>query len=272
MLNLPMKKNQQSLRLALFFCLVVFFAVGISLTAKFVSLLKQSSYDSSHRYTVYIEKTPLVGKVISVDPVNKTVSEIQISSKTLLSSPSTLLGIPTDVKITLEGNTDTSEKSGDSEFFSLLTKRYKKDNPFTLIDTIRLGIFLKSVKKDSVEKSEIMIPISMENADSLLENVLTDQSIVKEDKTVAIVNASGISGIGKRAERILLSMGATVISVTTATQDKAGSYVSYAQNPPSYTAEKIGKIFRLSLKEGKETPTADITLVIGKDSKETSAF
>lgn len=269
-----MKKNtseQKSLRLAFFFCALVVLASTVALIFKAVTIVKSSIYDGSHRFTVYIEKTSLVGEVISLDPQNKTLSKVSITSKALLSSPSTLFGIPIDAIVTLEGNTNTNIGTSSTEIFDLLFKKHTSKPPLSDYDLLRLGLLARSISPESSKQVQLSLPIDNQTVDTQLEGLFTDTAMVTENKTVAVVNSSGGAGIGGRVERVLTKLGLTVISVTTGRDDVKTSHVEY-RTEPTYTAQKISTLFHFPLQKMTEEYASDITVVIGEDNANAESF
>ena len=269
-----MKKQpseQKSLRLAFVFCALVVIASTVALIIKAANMIQSSIYDGTHRFTIYIEKTPLVGEVISLDPQNKKLSRVFIVSKALLSSPATLFGIPIDVRISLDGNTSTSFGTTSGDIFDLLIKKHTATPDLTDYDIIRLGLLARSISGESVEEAKISLPVDTQAVSSELENLFTDTAMVNENKSVAVVNSSGGAGVGGRVERVLTNMGLTVISVTTGREVQKKSSVQY-RTAPTYTAEKISKLFHFPLTKMTDEYASDITVVIGEDDTESEAF
>jgi hypothetical protein len=269
-----MKKNtseHKSLRLAFIFCALVVIASSIAMIFKGVAIMKSSIYDSSHRFTLYIQRTPLTGEVLSLDPQTKTLSRVFIVSKALLSSPSTLFGIPIDADVSLEGNTSTTYGSTSGDIFDLLFKKHSSTPPLTDYDILRLGLLARSISPESTKQVQLALPIDPQTVDTQLDGLFTDQAMIAENKTIAVVNSSGGAGVGGRVERVLTQMGLTVISVTTGREDVKESHVEY-RTTPTYTAEKLSKLFHFPLTKMTDEYASDITIIIGENDANSEVF
>lgn len=269
-----MKKQtseQKSLRLAFIFCALVVIVSTIALLVKAVGIIQSSIYDGKHRFTLYIEKTPLVGEVISLDPQNKKISRVFITSKALLSSPATLFGIPIDVRVSLDGNTSTQFNSVSKDIFDLLLKKHSASSRLTDYDILRLGFLARSISPSSTEELKLNLPIDTNAVNLQLEGLFTDTAILNDNKTVAIVNSSGGAGVGGRVERVLTNMGFTVISVTTGREVRKTSAVEY-RTEPTYAAEKISALLQFPLTKMTDEYASDITVIIGENDQESEAF
>lgn len=269
-----MKKQtseQKSLRLAFIFCALVVIISTVALLVKAAGIIQSSIYDGKHRFTLYIEKTPLVGEVISLDPQGKKISRIFITSKALLSSPATLFGIPIDVRVSLDGNTSTRFGTVSEDIFALLIKKHSASAHLTDYDILRLGLLARSISPNSTEEVKLNLPVDTDAVEAQLEGLFTDATIVAENKTVAVVNSSGGAGVGGRVERVLTNMGFTVISVTTGRDIRKKSSVEY-RTDASYAAEKISALLQFPLTKMTDEYASDITVVLGEDDQESEAF
>jgi hypothetical protein len=118
---------------------------------------------------------------------------------------------------------------------------------------------------------EITLPLNNKNDSSerIISGLLQDHQMVKENRTIALVNATAVSGVGRLFEKILFQKGANVVSVTTGREVKEKSAIITREE--SYTALRIARLFPSSDRILSVTPhfndgqIADIIVVLGKD-------
>jgi hypothetical protein len=110
--------------------------------------------------------------------------------------------------------------------------------------------------------------LSQENkADNFFHEFFTDETIVNENKSIQVINGTGVSGFGSKFSRMLTNSGATVISVTTARKEVSKTTITYF-GESSYTVEKIEKILKEKAKLLQKKGISDIIITLGKDKVE----
>jgi hypothetical protein len=105
----------------------------------------------------------------------------------------------------------------------------------------------------------------------LLIEFFSDDLVATENMSIQIVNAAGTSGIAQRLERVLLLKGANVVAVTTAVKKEQRSKIKYF-GQESYTLGKVSKLLGYQLEELPKETIANIVIVIGEDSKNTTLY
>ncbi|TXH00737.1 MAG: LytR family transcriptional regulator, partial [Candidatus Moraniibacteriota bacterium] len=160
----------------------------------------------------------------------------------------------------------------------------KVETNLTLIDRIYLILRLKEYNKAQIDEGELLrlgILIKSNNGDGYNyqpERMLTyvgksffDWGVGKEGATVAIINESGIDGMGSDVAAFLTSLGLDVVMVRSGTsvQDKTKYIVSDPKNY-SKALQLIENVFHFPKYEVGETTEyrAAIVFWIGKDALE----
>ena len=133
----------------------------------------------------------------------------------------------------------------------------------TFFDILRLTIAAHRTTQDD---EQIVIKGNQYNNDNNLKSLFVDDEISLENISIQVINASSISGLGKRLETDLSRLGANVISVNTSQKKVATSSIQYF-GEKTYTSKKLENILKFVTKKLTEKQIADIVIVIGEDSK-----
>ena len=139
--------------------------------------------------------------------------------------------------------------------------RSKKTSSINLANSSGISEVTLGDDTKAYEAREILI-------DELINLELFDQRVVKERLSVAIVNATGVSGIAHQTARIMTNLGGEVNLVTN--QDIAESSVVVVRNKDLIRSETVKGLVRLlSVTEVKVEENndyrAEVVVVIGKD-------
>jgi hypothetical protein len=136
----------------------------------------------------------------------------------------------------------------------------------TVVDIVRLWLFTHSIRSNGIVHKKIEGSLlSQENkADNLLHELFTDETIASENKSIQVINGTGVSGFGSEFSRILANSGATVISVTTARKEVPNTTIKYFGSS-SYTVQRIEKILKEKANVLQKKGISDIIITLGKD-------
>lgn len=259
---LPMKqakhKEPNSVQKVIFFCLFVLLLIGISLGIRLVTLIRSSTFDGDHRYTIEIKKSNTEAKVISIDPANKKTVVLYITGKTALPKLDLIVGLPIDQVVT---HPTTPDKSITSDLSDLLFNLHVNG-----YDMLRLITASKTIPSGDVTHLSYTYPFSEDAFDEKTADLVIDSGVTHDNQTVSISNASDISGFGNRFGRLIERAGGTVIAVNSSAASQQTTTLTY-YGDKTYTVKKLERLLRITgvQKEGKVL--SDIVITLGKDQE-----
>ncbi len=258
----PYGKN---LKLAGIFLLIVVFLIFLSFLWRFGVLVAESRYDGKHQFNVEIQ-TSSHPRVVSFSPEAHTLAILDVMGKVRISELQKDLEIPIDAYITGQPNGSVANALWQSMF-----SFHAKSN-INFVDKMKLWFLATSIHSDALSEDSVTLPISEDVSTNILQKVFLDKTIYQEAKTIAIVNASGISGMGGRLARLITDIGGNVIMVSTSQSLSEHSHVSY-NGSYTYTNKRIDEIVHVQENQSSDKPViADIMIVIGTDFTSTEAF
>ena len=120
-------------------------------------------------------------------------------------------------------------------------------------------------------KKEITLPLSDPEVNLIIGDMFYDKSILRDDVSLEIINASGILGAGNEVARLFGHIGVNVVAVRTSSEIKKPSTLSYF-GKKTYTLRRISHLSDLEPAELKGEHIADIVLTIGDDKIFTAIF
>ncbi len=226
---------------------------------KFVVFLGQSAFDSAHQFTIGITgKNP---EIITFNPDESSVTVVSISQKNVTDEAKTL-SIPLDG--TIVGDSSQSVKS------LLLNALIHHSASFSPIDICKLWLFVNGLPSDALIQTSL--PSDTTAAAAIVPKIFQDKSLYSEGKSITIVNATGVSGLGSQLAKLLTNIGANVIMVSTADTQVQKSSIQYSGSP-SYTTDRLGRLLHLQpILLPNSSKISDITITIGKDTLEHGIF
>lgn len=231
-----------------------------------VIIVKDSTFDGDNRYTILVTSTDKKkSQVISFDPQTETITSIQIIGITPEEVGKTLHIIVDGI---VKGQTIPVNPA--TLLFHNLIHLKNVNNTLTILDTARLYLFAKSIPGNKITLHTYTFPKDRLRAETESANEFIDIKMGNERLTISIINASGISGIGSRLEKVLVNAGINIISVTTSPEDIAVSKISYREG--SHTVNRLISYLNYQSQKTKDTAVSDIIIVIGKDSSNTKKF
>ncbi len=263
------KVEKHNTKIAIVFFIFVIAIVLTSLIIKAIAVVAQSKFDGSHRFTISVSNDKNL-EVVSFSPNNHSISILRIEEEN--KDPKTVgrfLGIPIDgfVKASfLETNREVTSLMS-SIFFG-----YKdiKTN-LNLIDILRLVLVSKTTPLNNIATYSISSSLEDQKVDKIVEKIFKDEEIEKENKSVEIINTTQVMGLGERLARLITNMGGNVIQVSTENNPRKESIILY-DGKKSFTTERLSKVLGFRTSETSKQSIADITVVIGEDSKNATSF
>lgn len=256
------KHNKDNLRLAGIFIAVVILLIIVSMIFKFFLVVKDSKFDATHRFIVaFLENNGT--EVVSFSPQTNSISMLKVDSKLNVNNLSSELDVPVD-GIIFTGDTVINAKNVSSV---LLKSAFHAGYPLknmTFVDALRLFIFSKGINLSSVYQRELSAGLSDAQKSTMLSLSFTDPTIYQENKSIQIVNAANVYGLGSRLAAFITNIGGNVILVSTSDQTMVESKIVYSGNK-SYTAQKLSEFLGFPLEKTSTAGVADVTIIIGTD-------
>jgi hypothetical protein len=246
-------REPNSIQKVILFCLFVVILIGISLGIRLFTLIKSSTFDGNHRYTLEIKKSDTEAKIISLDPTTKKMLIIFVRGKTNLPQLDIPLELPIDTVVTHDTSVDKSVITDISDLvMNLHVNAY---------DMLRIISAVKTIDQENIVRLTFDFPFSQDQYDMKIKDLMGDSGIVNDNKTISVINASNVSGIGSRFGQLIENAGGTVISVTSSSETSNRTKLIYYGNK-SYTVRKLERLLHIigEQKDGKGLSDVEITL------------
>lgn len=251
--------HADSLRIALVFVCSIALLLAAGIFLKLFLILRSSTFDGSHQYNLSVQESKDKNAILSFNPAAKSVTMLTVIGK-VDTTANSYLGIPVDASLVLPLNTDAAKLTENALFHAT------KEKDITLIDKLRLLLFVNTLKPSDFHYQTITLPVDSTMTEKTLPSLFLDNTLYFDNESVAIVNATGESGVGSQVAHMLSTIGINVVSVTTAAKEEDGSILSSA-HVSTYTMHRLSHVLHLTTTEDKNKATiSDITLTLGKDS------
>lgn len=263
------QESNRSLRTVLLFCFLVGLLIVVSLTIKTVSLIRESTFDGKNQYILAVT-TDKKSEIISFHPLEKSIGVLKVNNSTDSKNLKRALSIPIDGYISLKEDEKTMP-SVVAILEGTIKRGMQGSDHLTIYDVVRLYLFAKSIPENKIIQREIRLPLEKVFLQDFVKELMTDQHIVDDNISIAIINSTGESGYGARLENVLLSIGGNVVAVSTASKSTAVSKIQYTRKK-SYTLERLERILGFPIEEGNQDAVSDILVTIGKDAIDTEKF
>ncbi len=254
-----MRKNKKTqpknLKMAGWFFLAVATLIILSGILRFIILVEESRFDGGH-FTLQIANK---NEFISFSPKDSSINLLRVVDGRDVAKT---LEIPVDSKI---DSKDEFTKENLSKNLLLLSFK----GQLNFLDSIKLSLFSASVKDNSFNETRISLSEDKSKIQSVLTSTFSDPAITEEKQSIEIINSADVPGLGNRLANYITNMGGNVILVTTG-DIKDKSEIKYLDK--TYTLKKISRMLGfVSSKEDKKR-LGDVTIIIGKDSKDNTQF
>lgn len=265
------KKSPQpnSLRTLLIFCGIVVILVLISSLFRLLYLIQHSQFSGENRFTIAFVGDSKELNIVSLDPNKSTLSHLEINGVKNVSDAKMQVGVFTDTTIYLHQSYDPEKRVASYLMDSLLHK--KASSSLSSFDLIRLALATGSISPSTIDSEEITLPLDHTSIEQITQKLFFDTELSSDNKTIEIVNGTGIPGLGGRLERALTTMGANVISVTNADKKQQRSQLKYFGDK-TYTVERLEKLLGMDVQKKEGKSLSDIIIVIGEDKEETISY
>lgn len=254
------KEPNNNLRLGLYFGIVVFFIIFVSVTFRIFDSIKKSTFNGQDTYTVAVfTKSKL--HLITVSPKEgnlKALTLTNLKNEEALRS----LSIPYDNKAISSQEVELNPKT---YFEKILFRQNDLESNLTTIDLIKLIFYSKKIGDDKVEKRTIAA--GDEEISATVSDWFLDQEIVNEGINIEIINSTEVPGLGNKYADLITNKGGNVVLVHSFQDETAKSVIYYKED--SYTVDKLSKLLGIP-KEKKEDMNAvsEIIVQVGSDKKD----
>lgn len=250
------QEKDKSLRLAIYFGLLIIFIILVSVVFKAIDIVRKSRFDGRNRFTVaIIDKTK--ASLISVSPSDGALTELSVDGANSLTELNQL-SLPFDAYIQTNLNNNSNPKS---YFLKTLFNVREIRTNLTLVDLLRLGIFSGSVNADKIDSEHS----STNDAKlSIFASTLFIDPVMRDEKiSLQITNSTDVPGLGNKLAKYLTNIGGDVVLVNSSSNAQEKSQIFYGQE--SYTLKKISKMLNITPQKKESKSISDIIIIIGKD-------
>lgn len=252
------QKSNSSLRIAYVFILCIVLLVAGGFLLKLFLVLRASTFDGTHQYILEIDEGNRKGALVSFNPNSSVVTILHVSGGAD-KSYGRYLGVPVDGSVVMD------DIASPSKLVANLLLHASHERGITVIDKLRLLLFVNALKPADFHETAIQLPIDSSVSEKLLPSLFLDNTLYTDNESIAIINATGESGIGSEVARQLTTIGMSVISVTTSLQDQKDTVIT-AVHTNTYTVQRIERLFHVDATTSTKQGISDITVTIGKES------
>lgn len=253
-------KNQHSnaFGIALFIGSLIGLLIIVALGIKVFLIFHHSVFDGKHQFVLALKK-PQDTQFLIFNPDANTIQSVIVTGSSPKNPESTFY-VPVDATAV---TTDTTASISDITN-SLFLHRHQMRAQITIFDSLRLLFLLHSVDSKN-ETTKIFSASDFTQQETAGTNLFIDQTVYKEGESVAIINATNVSGLGTKIASLLNRMGANVISITSAEDPIPSSSVGYT-GTFSYTPSRIANVLHMPLIHLSGVQISDITVTVGEDA------
>ncbi len=261
--------ENKSLKTFLIYTITVFLIVTISLTVRLFFIFGHSKFDG-HNIDIAIVHKGQVVSIVGIDPEKKSISVFEISTKnTSINNLHDEIGIIPEAKIDAES--DISADPADTILIKTLLNTDGAKTDLTIIDKVRLLIFSKTAANIDTQRENLNPSDDKALIDNLAAKLFSDKNIVSENRSIQIINATDISGLGQGLERVIVNKGGNVISVTSSRDKKKNSIIHY-YGDKNYTVKKLERVLKIQAVNTEDKSIGEIAIIIGEDYRKSPQF
>lgn len=258
----------KSLKTFFLYSVIVLLVIVISLSFKTYQIVKNSIFDGKNQFLFVETKGLEVKHIFLFDPESQDISVVQLIGKpVVVSSLGKTLGLIPNTMVLISSDFE-SDGSPTKLLTEMALKKQQFETNMTLYDTIRL-LFLAQNKELTMYK--LQLPRDQQAIDSVIRQATVNETIVTEDNTIQILNASGVPGIATRLERALTNRGANVLSVKTSHSKEAQSTIKF-YGEETETVKILKSILMFPVEVMEKESVAKIIITIGEDGKDSAKF
>lgn len=262
------KSEKHNIKIAILFVVFVCLVVLISFIFKLIHIVSQSKFDGSNRFTISVSNKKNL-EVISFSPSKHSISVLKLEGEIKKLNLRRFLAIPIDGFVEVPF-LKTNGGVASLMFNTFFDYKDTKTN-LTIVDIFRLFLISRTAPSNDVVTLRISTSSKSNKIDKIIGKMLSDERIEKEDQTIEIINATSVTGLGARLARLITNTGGKVVQLSTENSLQKTSMILY-NGRKTYTVEKLNKVLGFKSTQMNKQSIGDITIVIGEDSKNPTAF
>jgi hypothetical protein len=263
-------EHSGSLKTFFLYAALVFIILLIAIGIRAYFIFKHNKFHGNY-FSLIVAQNNQVKELVAYNPTDDTLSIAEIDGQNIpLDRTGRQLGFIADGHISLRDDQTVTEDVNKVLSYGVMHMHDIRTD-LTIFDLIRLAIHTKNISPANITEKKITLPKDDHTIDTALSSLLTDSKLASENTSVQIVNASEVSGLGIRLERVLANLGANVVSVTTARDPQTKSQIQY-YGEETYALQSIKSMLPFTVSKLTHEPIADIVITLGKDSAETNKF
>jgi hypothetical protein len=245
----------------------VFGLIIISLLLKFLLVVRTSKFDGIHSFIINFSAEG-DNRIVAFSPQNNSISILNVENKNIQKDFARELEVPIDGSINFQNSKQYDVSS--AIIRSALSMKHSLSG-LTILDAVRLFIFSKGVSKNNLSTRDFSGNFNDAQKSTILTLAFTDPTIYQENKSVEIVNAADVYGLGNRLATLITNIGGNVVLVSTSDKIIKSSTITYYQNK-SYTAKKLSEYLGIPAVESDKKGVADVIITIGEDMANSTKF
>lgn len=258
-------KRQQSahrtMRFALFLGVIIILVIIFSVAIKIAIMIQRSTFDGQHQFILQVQH-PRTTELLVFTPGSVSLTDVMLAQQFNSDTLRKIYGIPIDGKVTA-GTTENPK-----DFTRSLLFHFGSFHPtMTYFDALRIFLFAQGVLPNNIHTDSLQLTSNNPGLQQRINKDFMDTTLYKESVSIAVVNATGVSGLGNNVAQLLSHVGFNVISVTSSAQVKAHSAVLYT-GQSDYTLQRLEQLLHFSSQQTSSEGVADITITIGTDNAE----
>lgn len=245
-----MSEKEHSIIYFKIFLITLILTAFFSFVYKGIWLIANSSFKFASYNLILSERDKTL---VHFDTIDRTISLTKIKEN---DSPKSIIERSVASKILIDGIIETTSDTftplsfmtwGDALklIFSRSSVKIKNTNEF---DILKMLVYSIVYEKKTVKFAQI--------------RSLADKKISSEAKSIQIINASGMDGLGSLFSIALENTGYNVVEVTTGKEQKSKIR---AQDDGSDSVQRLKSALRIPFEKTREQGIADITIVLGQD-------
>lgn len=249
--------KNKSLSLAAYFGILFFLIILISILFKFFDLVKNSKFDSKHRFTVAVLEEDNTN-LISVSPQEDSLILLKVigkASKDRLDK----MSLPIDSFVVSKNTINSTPKSYFAKIFFNLGS---VETDLSMLDLIKLGFYSSGVTNEKVTSQTVSINDS-EKLSKFSSTLFVDPQILEEEVSVKITNSTDVSGLGNMLARYITNIGGNVVLVNSSQSTQNKSQILYRSE--SYALKRISQKLNVVPEKNEKPGAFDVIIIIGKD-------
>jgi hypothetical protein len=255
------KKQGKTLGVAIFFCVFVACLVLASIAVKTLFLIKNSSFDSQHRFNLEILQDKEVS-VISFSPETRSISVLNLKGKLVNNNVGQYLELPID-KILKINKMEINKENIASDMSNIFFHYSGKDTNLTIIDALKLWLFAKDIPVNFIYQRDLAANDSL-TISSFISSFFIDPAISNEKTTIEIVNATSVYGLANRLAILIANMGGDVVLISSSDKIQNSSQILYSGDL-GYTIKKLSDFLAIKPVKSSKRDISDVTIILGKD-------